>query len=218
MQDVQFGETITTEWGNDIRDRTVQRYADSTARGVSVPTPADGDLSFLEDNGIVYVFFDGLWRPVGPVADGSVTTPKLADGSVTTPKLAGTTAAGFEVDGITEVESTDIGTTPAVEATVALVIPTGWVSWKCMAVATGSWALATEGALITYLLRINGTDQQEVVRIEPSGGESHTLAVVGNKAANTGTGSKSISLIASTSSGLGTLIDVSLYARAVRLT
>jgi microcystin-dependent protein len=72
------GEPVASEWGNDIRDRTLQRYSGTTQRGTLNPTPAPGDFSYLADTGAVEVFHSGVWRsmlPTGvvlPFAGGTV--------------------------------------------------------------------------------------------------------------------------------------------------
>lgn len=65
IADVVASETITVEWGNDIRDRTVQRYADTAERASEISSPNAGDLSFLEDTGDLDVYFSGAWRHIG---------------------------------------------------------------------------------------------------------------------------------------------------------
>lgn len=65
IADVVALETITVEWGNDIRDRTIQRYADVTERATENATPGAGDLSYLEDSGDVDVYHSGAWRHIG---------------------------------------------------------------------------------------------------------------------------------------------------------
>lgn len=81
MSDVVFEETIEEEWGNDIRDRTVQRYDSVATRTSEHGTPTAGDLSYLEDTGDVDVYHSGAWRHLGsPVA----TVEMLAGGSVPT--------------------------------------------------------------------------------------------------------------------------------------
>lgn len=100
IADVTAATTISTTWGNLIRDRTVQRYADLSTRASENPTPADGDLAFLEDSGDLDVYFDGAWRhlngpPVGTIVDhagGSVPPGWLVcDGSA----ISRTTYAGL---------------------------------------------------------------------------------------------------------------------------
>lgn len=65
IADVVLSEEIEVEWGNDIRDRTVQRYADLAERTSEHSSPAVGDLSFLEDSGDLDVYFSGSWRHLG---------------------------------------------------------------------------------------------------------------------------------------------------------
>ena len=64
MPDVVSSEPVEASWGNDIRDRTVQRYADATARDISVPFPAAGDLAWLDDTGAATVFTGTAWRDI----------------------------------------------------------------------------------------------------------------------------------------------------------
>lgn len=85
IADVVLDEEIEEEWGNAIRDRTVQRYDDITTRTAENSSPTAGDLSFLEDTGDLDVYFSGAWRhlgvPVGTIIDhggGSVPTGYLA--------------------------------------------------------------------------------------------------------------------------------------------
>lgn len=81
MPDVVLSETIEVEWGNDIRDRTAQRYADVAERTAQIGSPVAGDLSFLENSGDLDVFFSGSWRHVGsPVG----TVEMQAGGTVPT--------------------------------------------------------------------------------------------------------------------------------------
>lgn len=65
IADVVASETITVEWGNAIRDRTIQRYNDLTTRDTENPTPTGGDLSFLENTGDIDIYFSGSWRHIG---------------------------------------------------------------------------------------------------------------------------------------------------------
>jgi microcystin-dependent protein len=64
MPNVVLDETIETEWGNDIRDRTVQRYETVTERDALHTSPADGDLSYIESTGDIDYFHLGQWRHV----------------------------------------------------------------------------------------------------------------------------------------------------------
>ena len=145
MPDVISGETITSEWGNDIRDRTVQRYATVAARTASMPTPVEGDLSYLQDSNTVHVYNGSTWVKLAPVpvvtadiAASNITTALIADGNVTAAKLAGSAVAGFlEVGGATEtVEDTTLSTTFEVGATLTFTKPGTWVGFSVLAWGT----------------------------------------------------------------------------------
>jgi len=60
--DVIGGDDIVTGWGNAIRDRTVQRYANAAERDALVPAPVQGDLAFLKDSDTFTVFRAVTWR------------------------------------------------------------------------------------------------------------------------------------------------------------
>ena len=77
--DVIGGEVISSDWGNDIRDRTVQRYATTAERTTEHGAPIPGDLAYMEDTGDVDIFHAGTWRHLGPPV-GAVQM--LAGGSV----------------------------------------------------------------------------------------------------------------------------------------
>ena len=66
INDVQIGETIAVEWGNAIRDRTIQRYDDAAERDELHPDPTAGDLAYLRDSGDVLVYHSGTWQPFLP--------------------------------------------------------------------------------------------------------------------------------------------------------
>lgn len=131
MPDVIGGETITSEWGNDIRDRTIQRYATVAARTAAHPTPVEGDLSYLQDSNTVDVYNGAAWVPF---------------------------LATAEVDGSAEVPAAlSVSATVVDAVTVNLAIPAGWASWKCEAYATFNYS---GGATVTVKIRVDGTDQQ----------------------------------------------------------
>lgn len=53
------GEPIETNWGNEIRDRTLQRYQDITQRDLLIPIPIAGDLAYIIDDAQIQ-YYDGI--------------------------------------------------------------------------------------------------------------------------------------------------------------
>ena len=56
LPDQVAGELIEASWGNDIRDRTVQRYTTDAERDSLNPTPAEGELAYIESTGAFQVY------------------------------------------------------------------------------------------------------------------------------------------------------------------
>jgi hypothetical protein len=82
IPDVVAGTPVESNWGNDIRDRTVQRYADATERDVLVPVPVPGALAYLENTGIVTIYNGTAWALLGPY-----TPPLPVIGATTFPTI-----------------------------------------------------------------------------------------------------------------------------------
>lgn len=120
IPDVITLSTITSDWGNDIRDRAIMRYANAAARTASIPTPTVGDLSFLNDTGLVYVYFGGAWAIVG----GSMV----------------------EYGGATHDVSAAITTTFVSKASVVFTPPAPWLTYNVTAWGRASGETTT-GAL-----------------------------------------------------------------------
>lgn len=195
MPDVIAGEVIEVDWGNDIRDRTVQRYASVAARTASIPSPTEGDLSYLEDGNTVWVYNGSSWVQLLQVAT-----------------LLG---SDVEVDGADAVSSIAVPASFGNVATVNLSIPAGWGSWRCFATASAVVLLDDAGSAPNARLRVDGTDLQSMDNM----GQGTTTAwrmpfgIVGRRTGMTTTGSRAVSL---QMSGDGTALDITLYARAVR--
>lgn len=81
IPDVVLGEIIDPDdWGNPIRDRTVQRYQDAAERDALSPAPAAGDLALLLTGTLteyLQVRKNGLWNPIIVNDNGVVTTAAL---------------------------------------------------------------------------------------------------------------------------------------------
>lgn len=96
-QTVTAGSTITTTWGNNVREGLVTSFATSAARTSAVPTPAEGFPTYLQDSDALE-WFDGTvyktamrgmggnrWTGGGNLVTG-LTTTELS--IMTTPTLS----------------------------------------------------------------------------------------------------------------------------------
>ena len=72
-------ETIESEWGNAVRDRTLQRYADVTERTADGDHALPGDLSYIANTGEVDIYHAGAWRHLGARSE---SMQMLAGGAV----------------------------------------------------------------------------------------------------------------------------------------
>jgi len=66
IPDVTPGGVIATNWGNQIRDRAVMRYANAATRDASVPVPISGDLAWLQDVNELTIYDGASWSIIGP--------------------------------------------------------------------------------------------------------------------------------------------------------
>jgi hypothetical protein len=55
------GDKITSAWGNEIRNRTVQVFATAAERAAQWPSPPKGAHSFLSDSGMLYQYSGSAW-------------------------------------------------------------------------------------------------------------------------------------------------------------
>ena len=61
LGDVIGGDIITSTFTNQVKDRTVMRYANAAARDASVLTPVSGDLAWLIAEQVVTVYSGTSW-------------------------------------------------------------------------------------------------------------------------------------------------------------
>ena len=61
LPNVVPGEPVESDWGNDIRDRTLQRYTDATDRDNRNPLPSPGDMAWLQDERRLQVYTPAGW-------------------------------------------------------------------------------------------------------------------------------------------------------------
>jgi hypothetical protein len=189
------GNPIQSSWGNAIRDRTVQRYASAAARTAGHPTPTEGDLSYLQDVNLVYVYNGSAWVPLGGTGAGGGGVVLPGSGAI-----SGTTTTSYVAKG-----------------TVSLTIPTYWGSWACFCSATWTANAPVTG---TYDARMNidGTAQTAVNL--PVTGDVDGYALIGFRTGMTTTGARTVTIEMkhNGSSATSPLTGSLLYAQAVQLT
>lgn len=99
VDDVATPQVISPEWGNAIRDRTLQIFASAAARAAALPSPQVGQICFQTDTGTFLVYEGAVvgWRrpwnmPWGKVARTvDNTTATFTDSSEHALSLAATT-------------------------------------------------------------------------------------------------------------------------------
>ena len=74
------GEPVEADWGNDIRDRSVQKYADQSALDVSQPFPQAGEVVWLDDPGQFRAWSGTAWVPLGDLSQ-PLSTPQQVERS-----------------------------------------------------------------------------------------------------------------------------------------
>lgn len=62
IPDVIAGNSVLATWGNLIRDRALQRYADQGALDVSILAPVAGDFAYVIDEQAVKVWTGAAWQ------------------------------------------------------------------------------------------------------------------------------------------------------------
>ena len=75
------GDTIPSAFHNQVKERTIMRYASAVARDASIPVPVEGSLAYLNDVNIVTLYdgFDWVNLPdLGGHQTASVTTTLTA--------------------------------------------------------------------------------------------------------------------------------------------
>lgn len=76
IPDVVALTEIESSWGNLIRDRTILRYADATARDASEPTPTQGRFCYLSGTDVLQMYQGAAW-----VTIGNASGPYLSKGA-----------------------------------------------------------------------------------------------------------------------------------------
>lgn len=189
MPDVVLSEDIEVEWGNEIRDRTIQRYTDVTERTAEHGSPSNGDLAFMADTGLTYVYYSSAWRLI---------------------------AGPEEIDGLAEDAGASLTTSYVSIAAVSLAIPTHWDQWKCTAWATG---LYQTNSTIRYRFQIDGTNGTESGSpAAAEAGSSYPFSHIGRRTGMVTTGSRSIDFMIkkNVADAGSSTTAITVYARATR--
>jgi len=103
------GEVIQSAWGNLIRDRTLQRYADQTELDISVPTPVAGEIAWLGDPGAVFVYDGTDWARQGASPKSPLIFSHPGDAEVTTGTAKYLEAVGIELSTV----ASTVGSAPS---------------------------------------------------------------------------------------------------------
>ena len=156
------GEPVESDWGNDIRDRVTQRFADATERTAQLPFPGTGQLSWLDDPGVVDYFDGAVWISLADdpalAAGLALKVAKAGDtmtGLLTVPSLV----ANTRLQGPLEVFSDTLaGVLPVFdsEQTVDTFTTPRQGTWLIMVVAQGNYASLTDADLFTLRIKEGG--------------------------------------------------------------
>ena len=220
LDDVVSGETIESAWGNDIRDRTLQRYVNSTERDTLNPSPSAGDLAYITATEIVQFF------------DGSGWVNMLDHGVLA--GLADDDHSQYHTDAraldwLLSVEaraSQWVGTgyfpvqAGTVEATAALTIPGDWNSYEVMAWCSWTQNSNAAAGVVISELRIDGELRQELDSWAEAGTSGRWVVVshVARKTPLTTVGTCLVELWAEPNTADVNFKDMHLMAQARRLT
>ena len=82
LSDVIGGNTITATFTNEVKERSVMRYADAAARDTSIPAPVAGSLAWLQDVDQITVYDGAVWVTVALEVGARML---LQDGTETVP-------------------------------------------------------------------------------------------------------------------------------------
>jgi len=61
LNDVIGGNTITASFTNEVKERSLMRYATAATRDTSIPAPVAGSLAWLEDVSNITVYDGAVW-------------------------------------------------------------------------------------------------------------------------------------------------------------
>ena len=79
LSDVTGGQIIGASFTNQVKERTVMRYASAATRDTSIPIPVEGSLAYLLDVNQVTVYNGSVWEVLNaagiylPLSGGTLT-------------------------------------------------------------------------------------------------------------------------------------------------
>ncbi len=88
LPNVVPGEPVESDWGNDMRDRAIMKYADQVALDASQPLPILGELAWLDSPGNLVQWDGAAWNPIRNSTDNDAQYVDVAGDTMTGP-LAG---------------------------------------------------------------------------------------------------------------------------------
>lgn len=159
------GEPVESDWGNDIRDRVVQRFADDTERTTQLPFPGVGQVTWIDSPAQLDYWDGAAWVKVTDQPDLDTKVAKAGDtmtGLLTLPSLV----ANTRLQGPLEVFSGTLAGVLAVsdiEQVVDTFTSPRQGTWLIMVVAQGNYSSLTDADLFTIRIR-EGANQWAIAQ------------------------------------------------------
>ena len=75
LADVAGGQTITSSFTNQVKERSAMRYTSAAARDTSIPAPIAGSLAYLQDSDTLTLYDGTNWVDVIDASGGTFTGP-----------------------------------------------------------------------------------------------------------------------------------------------
>ena len=79
LADVSGGQTITSSFTNQVKERSAMRYSSAAARDTSIPAPIAGSLAYLQDSDTVTMYDGTVWVTLTDVTTTDATYLKLTE-------------------------------------------------------------------------------------------------------------------------------------------
>lgn len=85
-EQVAPGQTVASNWGNDVWDQSVQCFTNGADRDNQYPSPHPGSVAYMEDTQLLVIFVPGYgWTPVAPQVYGTGLIPFCRINAYTVP-------------------------------------------------------------------------------------------------------------------------------------